>query len=249
MATLQEFLRACASEIGYTESPAGSNRTKFAAEANHINGQPWCATFLVAIAKRVGLQLPSTSPYTPSMANGFKSDGRWSVSPAIGAFAFFDFPDSKYRIQHVGVVESFDATTVTTIDGNTSSGPGGSEDNGGGVFRRTRPRSYVVGYGLIDYTQESKPAPVPIKLQGGKMRIPFPDVKLDGNGNGWFKLGAGLDSDLVSSVTFQNPAHLYSSYPPRWSRGNNATDGAHITLHGGVPNGTYNVYVFMEAPA
>lgn len=106
-----------------------------------------------------------------------------------------------------------------------------------------------IGAGMPVDQPQSKPAPVPIKLQGGKMRIPFPDVKLDGNGNGWFRLGAGLDSDLVSDVTFQNPDHLYSHYPPRWSRGNNAKDGATITLHGGVPHGTYNIYVFVEEPA
>ena len=44
------------------------------------------------------------------------------------------------------MVESAAAGTVTAIEGNTSAGDGGSQDNGGGVFRRTRSRSLVKAY-------------------------------------------------------------------------------------------------------
>lgn len=138
-------------EIGYTESPPGTNRTKYAAVAGHANGQPWCETFIVAMAKSGGLLLPSYSAYTPTVAQSFKATGRWHATPQVGDLAFFDFPDSVHRIQHVGTVVAFTAKTVTTIDGNTSSGPGGSEDNGGGVYERTRSRSLVVGYGRPIY--------------------------------------------------------------------------------------------------
>lgn len=152
--TAQDILKAAAKEIGYTESPSGSNRTKFAAEAGHANGQPWCATFIVAIARRCGLKLPSESAYTPSMAEGFKRIGRFDKTPKAGSIAFFDFPDSKYRIQHVGIVEGYAANHVTCIEGNTSSGPSGSQDNGGGVFRRVRSRGFVVGYGHPNYQED-----------------------------------------------------------------------------------------------
>lgn len=151
-----DFLTAAQSEIGYTENPPGSNRTKFAAEAGHMNGQPWCATFIAAIANRTGTQLASSNPYTPTMESGFKKVSMYGYEPQVGAIAFFDFPDTKHRTQHVGIVESWDATTVTCIEGNTSSGPSGSQDNGGGVFRRRRPRSHVVGFGYVKTT----PSPV-----------------------------------------------------------------------------------------
>ena len=137
MATVEQYLDEAASELRTTESPPGSNRTEFASEAGHANGQPWCATFLVAIARRVGLALPSESAYTPTMANAFRAAKRWVGTPLAGDIAFFDFPDAKRRIQHVGVVESSTATTVTCIEGNTASGWAGSQDNGGGVWRRT----------------------------------------------------------------------------------------------------------------
>jgi hypothetical protein len=157
------FLAAAASEIGYTESPAGSNRTKFAAEAGHPNGQPWCATFLVALARRTGLHLPSSSAYTPTMAAGFKAAGQWHTKdPLPGDFVFFDFPDNVHRIQHVAVLEHpNDDGSLITIEGNTSPGTTGSQANGGGVWRRRRARGLVVGYGRPTYAAAAPPAPAP----------------------------------------------------------------------------------------
>jgi hypothetical protein len=53
---------------------------------------------------------------------------------------------------HVEMVESVQAGYVKTIGGNTSppSG-GGSQANGGGVFRRSRPLSQCRGFALVRY--------------------------------------------------------------------------------------------------
>jgi hypothetical protein len=141
------FIAEAKKELGYTEDPPGSNRTKFAQEAGHANGQPWCASFVVSIARRVGVTLPSESAYTPTMAAAFKAQGRLFDVPQPGDVAFFDFPDSKNRIQHVGIVESATATHVTCIEGNTSSSAAGSQDNGGGVYRRKRALAHARGFG------------------------------------------------------------------------------------------------------
>lgn len=168
MPTVDDVLAAARHELGYLERPAGSNRTKFAAEAGHANGQPWCATFLVAIARRSGLSLPSTSPYTPTMAAGFRTAGRWHTDAQPGDFAFFDFPDNVHRIQHVGVVESVRADgSLTTIEGNTAPGTTGSQSNGGGVWRRQRARGLVVGYGRPIYAA----APAPTVTFGPSVEI------------------------------------------------------------------------------
>lgn len=141
------LLRIAAGELGYTEDPPGTNRTKYADEVGHINGYPWCASFIVWCAHKALVELPSESAYTPSMAVAFQKAGQWASDPQPGDFAFFDFPDSKRRIQHVGIVESSTPTSVTCIEGNTSPGKSGSQDNGGGVYRRTRSKDHVVGYG------------------------------------------------------------------------------------------------------
>ena len=147
MSTADRFISEALREIGYTEAPPGTNRTKFAAEAGHADAQPWCASFVVAIARRTEVQLPSESAYTPAMATAFRKAQRLFDTPQSGDVAFFDFPDSKKRIQHVGIVESATATHVTCIEGNTSRGSAGSQDNGGGVFRRKRPLTHARGFG------------------------------------------------------------------------------------------------------
>ena len=142
---LEEALR----EVGYVEEP--TNRTKYATEAGHPQGWPWCATFVVAMARRANVQLPNESAYTPMMAQGFKTAGLWSKEPRPGSLAFFNFPDSTERIQHVGIVVSSDPVkqTVLCVEGNTSPGRLGSQVNGGGVWLRTRPLKYVVGFGHL----------------------------------------------------------------------------------------------------
>lgn len=187
--SVEAFLKAAASEVGRTESPAGSNRQPYAAEAGHLNGYPWCATFIVAMARRADVVLPSESAYTPTMANGFRSIGRWhTTNPQPGDLVFFDFPDSKNRIQHVGIVEKVgQGGWIQTIEGNTSSGDGGSQDNGGGVYRRQR-RGYIVGYGRPQFpTPVQEDFPVLIRkgtgnrvyhLVGGTHLYPIPSAEL-----------------------------------------------------------------------
>ena len=52
------------------------------------------------------------------------------------------FPGGSHDpVHHVAIY----AGNGVTIEGNTSSGNAGSQDNGGGVFRRKRPASVIVG--------------------------------------------------------------------------------------------------------
>lgn len=155
VATRSAMIGAARAHLGYTEDPPGSNRTKFAEPAGHANGQPWCATFLVAVARSVGLQLPSESAWTPSMAEAFKP-GSWHHTPKPGDLAFFNFGSGIIR--HVGLVVGTPNHSVTCIEGNTSSSERGSQDNGGGVYTRTRPRAHVVGYGRPNYTTTPTPS-------------------------------------------------------------------------------------------
>lgn len=198
MTTAAQFVDAARAEVGYFEMPV--NRTKFAAEAGHANGQPWCATFVVAMARRVGLKLPSESAYTPAMYNGFRAAATAyrHGAPRPGDVVFFDFPDSVNRIQHVGICVSATATSVTCIEGNTSPGTAGSQSNGGGVFGRTRPRSHVVGYGRPAFAAASPvstaPTPVGPPLEIDVQLQPMTlNIATDGNGNGWTKISVPIE--------------------------------------------------------
>jgi hypothetical protein len=108
---------------------------------------------------------------------------------------FFDFPDSHTGIQHVGFVERVRADgTLVTIEGNTSSGTSGSQDNGGGVYRRTRPPAYVVGYGRPAYQEAIVPdSPPNIDINDGGEHIVAVGISalMDANGvcTGYIILG------------------------------------------------------------
>lgn len=150
---LSTLLDRCRAEIGYTENPPGSNRTKFAVLPIEV-GQPWCGTFVDAMFAGSGL-LPGSMFYTPAGAQRFKSANRWSIQPAPGRVVFFSFRPDRV-ISHVAIVEELIGTSaIQTIEGNTSANYVGSQDNGGGVFRRVRPRdATIIGYGIVTYEPE-----------------------------------------------------------------------------------------------
>jgi hypothetical protein len=89
--------------------------------------------------------------WTPSGAAWFKRRGRWTMRPAEGLVAFFDFPgDGVERVSHVGFVERVEPDgTIVTIEGNTDERGGRT---GGKVMRKAR-RAGIVGYGIPDYQE------------------------------------------------------------------------------------------------
>lgn len=151
MATVNDVLNQARSELGYAESPSGSNKTKFSAEAGHVNGYAWCATFVVAMFRRCNLRLPSESAYTPTMANGFRLNNQfYNEKPIPGDVVFFEWPNMG-RISHVGIVESATSRNdIYTIEGNTDTFGGRT---GGKVMRQHRTK-YIAGYGRPSYGAE-----------------------------------------------------------------------------------------------
>lgn len=163
LSTLLDRARA---EIGYTESPPGSNRTKYAVRPIEV-GQPWCGTFVDAMFAGSGL-LPGSMFYTPAGAQAFRAAGRWVPTTApegvrVGDVVFMTFRPDRV-ISHVGIVEEvLGAGYVQTIEGNTSFNFAGSQDNGGAVARRVRAGAVLVGFGVVDdYEKEDPMPPVPL---------------------------------------------------------------------------------------
>jgi hypothetical protein len=153
VATAAQVLDFDRGQVGTVEARDGG--TPYHRDYGIAADQPWCAVFVWDAFQKVGggdLIGPKTA-YTPALADWFRSQNQWSASPAVGALVFYNWPrDSKDRIQHVGIVESFTATTIVTIEANTSNTDEGSQDDGDGVWRRTRPRNgSIVGYGLPAY--------------------------------------------------------------------------------------------------
>lgn len=145
-------LQIARTQIGTVEKPAGSNHTKYGL-AYGMDGVAWCAMFTWWCFGQAGdAPLVPKSAYTPTVAGWFQARGQWGSAPRQGALVFFDFPgDGVERISHIGIVEAVNADgTITTIEGNTTSGTSGSQRDGGGVWRRIR-RAGIVGYGYPAY--------------------------------------------------------------------------------------------------
>ena len=247
MGTVEETLNIARSQIGYTESPAGSNKTKYGVWFG-LNGQPWCAIFQCWVLDQANVPIIKQA-YTPALAQWFKNQNRWSTTPHPGDLVFFDFPGGHTRIEHVGMVESVSNSSIQTIEGNTAVG---NDSNGGAVMRRTRTRnSTIIGYGRPAYSSVPTPPPNPTvgvtKKVAEDMTVNETEVNysLDGNGNGWFEIA--IPHEKVVSVKFNGPNPPVNGYPnlPIWASQDH--DGhALITLTEGTPNFQSVLWVYSR---
>jgi surface antigen len=165
--TAGQVLDVARSQIGTREDAQG--RQKYGAEYG-LNGQAWCAIFqwwTFTHADAAGLI--AKAAYTPTLAGWFQSQGRAGRTPQVGALVFYNWPgDGVDRIQHVGIVEAVNGDgTITTVEGNTTSGVAGDQSHGGGVWRRKRSTGPVVVYGYPAY--DNAPTPPPPALDGSNL--------------------------------------------------------------------------------
>jgi hypothetical protein len=178
--TVRDLLTWAAAQVRTMEKPLESNKQQYAALAGHPNGQPWCATFLVAGWKvnKVPLVGETDTAFTPSMQHGFKNAGRLFNSPRPGDVGFL-FDRQLNRIAHVFFVERVEGDFVKTIEGNTNMT--GSR-TGVGVFRHSRRwnggGTMIRGFGRPLYQAGPNPAPtvsVAALLDAIKKDVPRPD--------------------------------------------------------------------------
>ena len=151
---------------GQTEKPAGSNifPPLQGAVARLVNrgvkvpawqrpgGFAWCVwACFVALADKGSASAvaeieKSNAAYTVTvLEDAQKGKNGLSIvtrNPRRGDIVLFDLPAGD-KVDHAGLLLSATKSTVTCIEGNTSSGSIGSQSNGGGCYRRTRPRSQV----------------------------------------------------------------------------------------------------------
>ena len=137
---MADVLNIACGQLGVTESPAGSNRTKYGKWMG-LDGQPWCMSFVQWCFDQAGAPLPCRTGSCSALLRWYRANQpeRVAQDPMPGDIVI-------YRFGHTGIVESASGSDVTAIEGNTSPGQGGSQDNGGGVFRRTRKRSLAEAY-------------------------------------------------------------------------------------------------------
>ncbi len=146
--------------VGKTEQPPGSNKAPWGLTAwQHaigpwLVGQAWCGTFVgtalthagvTGVTSRVAAVILILDDALHSR-NAMKSvvyrrkTGHGSVTAGKPGDLVGLFGEST----HVGMIEKRVPGGWQTIEGNTSPGNSGSQSNGGGCFRRTRPDAAVV---------------------------------------------------------------------------------------------------------
>jgi hypothetical protein len=167
--TAADVVRIAYGERGYVETP--NNITKYgkAYENGWANGQAWCATFVSWVFAQAGMPIVHYAGCTVGVAN-FKN-GNWGSwhgpheATQAGDIVFY----GRAGGDHTGIVWSASpgGASIHTIEGNTSSGVSGSQTNGGGVYERTRDRSWVFGFGRPKYS----PAAVPANPKGDDMAM------------------------------------------------------------------------------
>lgn len=146
------LMRTAASQIGETEHPPRSNHTKYwAAMYPAFQGAAWCLCWVQWCLKQNGSVLPCPARFSCGSAEAWaRAHGKWLPKTAtVRAGDIVIYGNS--RAQHVGFVEkSLPGGRIQTIEGNTSPTAAGSQNNGGGVYRKVRSRSWVRGFIRLD---------------------------------------------------------------------------------------------------
>lgn len=157
----KNILSICQAEIGTTENPMGSNKTKYG-EWYGMNGVAWCCIAVSWIFDSAGVVLkvgknPKGFAHTQEIINYATKHNLFTDTPKAGDIVMLDFKNDKF-CDHIGIFKEFVTGTrsVMCYEGNTSSGVRGSQDNGGGFYLRMRKQEFVYKYINVDHFLNGK---------------------------------------------------------------------------------------------
>lgn len=197
-------LAKAASYIGYVE--AGNNITQFWARvAPKLQGKPWCGAFVYDVLKQSGLDLKKygfTNPfYCPQIKRDAQAKGMWAKTARPGDLVILSW--SRGVAAHVEFVEKvLPGGKYVTIGGNTSSGGRGSQNNGGGCWRRTRFTRNILGFVRLPYDMTKGSAGSTAGAGSGTMPANGHERTSTGNlkENGEWNASTAMDLRLASRM-------------------------------------------------
>lgn len=169
-----EVIKQAKAWLGLKESNGGhkeilntyNNHRPLARNYKMTASDPWCATFVSAVAIKLGYtDIMPTECSCTNMIAMYKKLGSWqeneNVTPKPGWIIFYDWDDkSNYKTtdnkggpEHVGIVEKVANGKITIIEGNHD---GDDADRIDGVERRVLAVNgrYIRGYGVPKYDEE-----------------------------------------------------------------------------------------------
>lgn len=151
--TAEKVLAVARGELGNTESPAGSNRTKYGKWFG-LDGYAWCMMFVMWCFSQAGALelLPKRTASCGDLMRSAKAAGYWVTEDyRPGDVVIYDFPGGA-ATDHTGIIEKVTPGGVVAIEGNTSQT--GSQSDGGMVCRKTRPVKWIVGAVRPEFEKE-----------------------------------------------------------------------------------------------
>lgn len=177
---VKNVIEVARGELGVTENPPGSNRVKYWDEYGAgWQGQPWCVCFLWWVFHHAGEGSAffggAKTASCGTLLRWYNEQGltvpKKEVQP--GDIVILNFSGTP-ETQHCGLVVDrtvvwdsfgnvnkpdsfFRVSSIKTIEGNTSPGEEGSQDNGGCVALKTRHISQIVEICRPKYKEEVKP--------------------------------------------------------------------------------------------
>lgn len=165
MAVETDVLNAARGKLRTVESPPESNNQMFGIWFG-FNKVPWCAIFVSWCMAQAGAASQYRNASVATSLDTARKQGRRTGEFRAGFVACRINSGGDWGPGHTGIVEAVHSDgTVTTIEGNTSPGDGGSQRDGGGVWRRRRSRSYwnkqCIRIDFKDVPQPPPPAPTP----------------------------------------------------------------------------------------
>jgi len=132
-------------EIGYSETPMNSNKTKFGSWFGY-DGVAWCGMFVSWCYFMAGKPLGKIG-FTKGFAGCqtavayFVKKEMITLKPVKGDIVFFDW-NSDGRYDHTGIFSHWiDQENFVTIEGNTSLK---NQSNGGQVMKRNRNKKTAI---------------------------------------------------------------------------------------------------------
>lgn len=174
--TASKVVAIAVSQIGVTESPKNSNKTKYG-KAFGMNGVPWCAIFIWWCFNKAGAG--KLFPHNASAAYAqdeivSRCGGKWIMKKNTrkdtrkaylakakpGDIVTFDFGRMNAYRQHIGIVERVSGQYLICIEGNTSKS--GSQSNGGMVCRQRRIYTSVCAAARPKYIGSDKLEPLEV---------------------------------------------------------------------------------------
>lgn len=165
--SLSKVIEIARGELGVCESPPGSNRVKYWEDYDpKMQGQPWCVSFLWSVFNRAGERMAffggGKTASCSVLLRWYREQGLVvdKRDIQIGDIPILDFSGTQ-DTQHCGLVVDKGklAGTWYTIEGNTTPGEEGSQDDGGCVALKMRSVRNVVAVCRPQYKPDD-PQPV-----------------------------------------------------------------------------------------